>query len=371
MKSYQTQYAEILENLIRFPHKQRPSRIGTTRSRFVEVIRIDLQKEFPLMEIKKIQFSNILHELLWFIHGNTCNKYLIDNRCNIWTDDSWRYYNEKYVSLGAPKISKDEFIENTKNSKSISIFDPTNSQHSQLYYHYGDLDRVYGKQWRNFNGKTDQLQNCINLLIKNPDDRRIIVTAHNSSDIEDNVVGLPSCHNMFQFYTIPLTRKERINLLTIDDLSISDIVDDSDENIEKYLDNAEIPKFYLNIWFNIRSNDFFLGNPYNIASYALLNHIIANIVNMIPNELVCTAIDCHLYEAHILAAEEWVNRYIKIIEENYIGETGVEESPNDVTFCQSKIKINRNLTSIDNIEADDFELINYNPQSYIKAPLLT
>lgn len=362
-QSYQSQYTRILNDLLENPLKKRPSRIGNIHGRFFEVIRVDLQKEFPLMDIKKIQFSNIVHELLWFIAGDTHIQYLINNGCNIWTDDAYRYYLEQqekmkkaYIGIYGElpdidgktpddkfiPIDKNTFIELAKRSKN----------------RWGELGRIYGKQWRNFNGTTDQLKNCINTLIKNPDDRRMIVTAHNPSDIEAGIVGLPSCHNMYQFHTVPLTYEERLEIK-----NKLYPIDTQDLDTEEKLDSYNIPKFYLNLWFNIRSNDFFLGQPYNMPSYALLLHIVANIVNMIPKEVVCTAIDCHLYEAHFDAANEYVRRYNKIIDDN----NGLD----DVTFCKSKLNIKRRLTSIDDIKADDFELIDYHPQSYIKAPLLT
>jgi thymidylate synthase len=289
---------------------------------------------------------------LWFIHGDTSIKYLIDNECYIWNDDAFRYYREKYSRLSNPVNDKKIFIDKVKNNE---FFYYSNGYLSEKYK-FGDLDNIYGKQWRQFNGKTDQLQNCINTLLKNPDDRRMIVTAHNPTDIEDNIVGLPSCHNMFQFYTIPLSLKERVDYY-FDVLKGEFFLTNDDNELIAYLDKSNVPKYYLNLWFNIRSNDFFLGQPYNMASYALLNHIISNVVNMIPNEIVCTAIDCHLYEAHIPAALEWLDRYDKII--------------NCDSWCKSKIKINKDLTSIDDITAEDILLIDYNPQSHILAPLLT
>jgi thymidylate synthase len=349
-KPYQTQYVEILNRLINNPDKNIQSRIGKVRSRFVEIIRVNLLEEFPLMDIKNIKFSNILHELLWFIKGDTSVNYLYKNNCNIWNDDAFRYYNEKYVLLGAPKLTKEEFLIRVEDKVKF-YYSSKDEEHCVDDYCYGDLDRVYGKQWRSFNGKTDQLQNCITTLMKNPDDRRMIVTAHNPSDIEDNIVGLPSCHNMFQFYTIPLNIFERTKIANT---TYPDIITKWDE---KRLDLHEIPKHYISIWFNIRSNDFFLGQPYNMASYALLLNIIANIVNMIPNEIVCTAIDCHLYEEHIPAAVEYINRYNNLHAENLL--------------CKSKLNIKRKLNSIDDIVVDDFELLNYSPQPFIKAPLLT
>ena len=228
----------------------------------------------------------------------------------------------------------------------------------------GELDKIYGYNWRKFNDKTDQLQNCINTLIKNPDDRRMIVTAYNPTDIENDIVGLPACHNMFQFHTTPLSFDQRHNIYSERNNNMR-LNFDSIERVTKLFDELEIPKFYINIWFNIRSNDFFLGQPYNMASYALLLHIIGNIVNMIPREIVCTAIDCHLYEAHIPAAIEWLKRYDHLSKNNNFS------IDLNNAWCQSKLNIKRKLISIDDINANDIELINYEPQSYIKAPLLT
>lgn len=374
VQSYQEQYAIILHGLINNPLKKRPSRIGNIRSNFVELMRVDLTKEFPLMDLKKIKFSNILYELLWFIHGDTHINYLINNGCNIWTDDAYRYYCEQQTKKRKQYI---EWYGNNPNLEGVypdEMFKPLSKEDfielaKKGKNHWGELDRVYGKQWREFNGKTDQLQNCINTLMKNPDDRRMIVSAHNPTDIEDEIVGLPSCHNMFQFYTVPLSREERIKIYQDNYTDGFPVIDN--DWMDSKLETRNIPKFYLCTWFNIRSNDFFLGQPYNMASYALLTHIVANIVNMIPKEVVCTAIDCHLYEAHIEAAEKYLSRIEKIIDDNYIGETGVETSLTDFTFCKAKLNIKRKLKSIDDVNADDIELIDYNPQPYINAPLLT
>lgn len=363
-KSYQAQYAAILEKLMLAPRKKTPSRIGDMHSNFAEQIRVDLTKEFPLMDIKSLKFSNILHELLWFIKGDTNIKYLIENDCHIWTDDAYRYYKEKYspfrmdrkmgqYSLGM-EISKEGFVEKVLAQEKIYHLDGT--------YTYGDLDRVYGLQWRKFNDQTDQLQNCISTLKTNPTDRRMIVTAHNPTDLEDGVVGLPSCHNYFQFYTEPISDEQRLEMAkTIyGDLNVNE------------LDKCGIPKFYLNVFVNIRSNDWFLGQPYNMPSYALLVMMVGRVVNMIPKEIAMNAVDAHLYAAHFEAAQKWLDRYYQILEDNHIGETGVELTPSDVTFCKSGIRFTRSAPrSIDEFKFDDFELRDYNPQKYIFAPLLT
>ena len=344
---YQLQYAKITRDLANDPTKVGDSRIGKINSRFAEQLRVDLKREFPLQDIKKIKPSNIIHELIWMIKGDTNIKYLIENKCNIWTDDAYRYYKEKYSverfrknevnyinnQMNLPfdhDVSKEKFVEKVLNGDEFQY-------DSHLYYVFGDLDRVYGQQWRNFNGKTDQLQNCIDTLKTNPDDRRMIVTAHNPTDIEDENVGLPSCHNYFQFYTT--------------------INEDGSRDLSTFV--------------NIRSNDWFLGQPYNMAQYALLTHIIANIVGMGVGELVVNSVDAHLYHAHFDAAETWLERYGKILDDNYVGEQGVNIDWYDILGCKAKLNITRKLRSIDDISIDLFEITNYEPQGFIKAPLLT
>ena len=375
-KSYQQQYAEILRRLVAEPNKIGDSRVGKVRSRFVEQIRVDLQKEFPLMDIKKVSFNNILHELLWFIEGNTNIKYLVDNKCNIWNDDAYRYYKDifnqksgvhaltKQTSIPFPPISKEEFIQKVKDGERIENdpyeVDHTNPLDMFKYYTYGDLGRVYGFQWRRFNGGTDQLLNCMDQLYVNPDDRRMIVTAHNPNDIERGIVGLPSCHNYFQFYTIPLTRRERLQWL-----ETNNGINVEEHEVEEVLEKYNVPERYISIFYNIRSNDFFLGQPYNTPSYALLLMMVGNVVNMIPKEVVANMVDCHLYEAHMDAANEWLERY----KNRFNGGDNREEY---FSYGKSKVNFTRQpIDSIDEFTFDDFELTNYNPDTPIKAPLLT
>lgn len=352
--TYQQQYYNIIKRLINEPNKIGKSRIGDINSRFCEQIRIDLSKEFPLQDIKKIKPSNIIHELLWMIRGDTNIKYLVENDCNIWTDDAYRYYKEKYSPISRinknigidpnqlnfnfnsdTEITKEEFIKRTLNED--TLFDQYKISFLDSTYIYGSLDRVYGKQWRNFNGITDQLQNSINMLKTNPDDRRMIVVAHNPTDIEEGNVGLPSCHNYFQFYTTLNEDRSR----------------------------------KLSVFCNIRSNDWFLGQPYNAAQYGLLTHIIANIVNMEVGELVINSVDAHLYHSHFDGANEWLNRFNKIMDDNYVGEQGLDNDYYELFGCKAKLNIKRKLTNLDDITFEDFEFTNYNPQKFIKAPLLT
>jgi len=394
-KSYQQQYAEILRKLIYKPQKQTPSRVGDVRSRFVETIRVDLEKEFPLMEIKKVSFKNILVELLWFIKGETNIKFLADNNCNIWNDDAYRFYKQNYSPFrfdnnvnGLSKqlkiefnddfeISKEKFVEKVKlGERIVDQYLQPNEENGKPFladkyawidtvYKYGDMGRIYGFQWRNYNGSSDQLLNCIETLKTNPDDRRMIVTAHNPTDLESKDVALPSCHNYFQFYTVPLTADERAKL---DPDYYSKITFETDADIHKFADEKGLPSRKLSVYYNIRSNDFFLGQPYNTPSYALLLQMVSKVVNMIPSEVVCNAVDCHLYEAHLDAAKEWLERY----DNRFQSESGNDEERQLLfSYCRSNVKIKKDIKSIDEFTIDDFEIKNYTADKPIKAPLLT
>jgi thymidylate synthase len=352
---YQTQYYNILKNLINHPMKRVKTRNGVVYSRFFETMRVNLQKEYPLMDLKKIKFSNIFHELRWFLTGDTNIKYLVDNNCMIWVDDAYRYYNEKYKALcGGIEYSRAEFIDKVVSGDNLKILDDDYAnKHDKKYYWFGDLDNIYSHQWTNFGELfVNQIDNVIHKLKTDPNCRRIIVTAHNPSDIEKGVVGLPSCHNMFQFYTSLIPIEKRIAIYNGENGGADSIT------TNKILDSIGIPKYYLSLWFNLRSNDMFLGNPYNIASYAMLNHIIGNTVNMIPLELCCSITDCHLYDDHVEPAMEWIERY--------------EHNSDNNNYCKSKIKINKKINSLyDDMLLDNITLENYNPLPYIKARLLT
>lgn len=332
--SYQEQYISILNKLIHTPHKSVPTRVGNARSRFFETIRIDLQKEFPLMELKKLNFNNILHELLWFISGNTNIKYLVDNNCNIWNEDAHKYFKRKYQS----NISLEDFIEKVKQGEKIS----------SEFYTFGDLDCIYGHNWRNFDYTTDQLINLIHTLKNDPHNRRTIVTSLNPSEMSRDMVGLPACHNMFQVYTSPIPLDERLKIL-------ENKYAEPRGGDHEYLDNLNIPKYYVNLWHNIRSNDWGLGQPYNTPSYAILLHIIGKITNMVPKKLYSSIIDCHLYEEHVEPIKTLIERFSTIKN----------------SFCSSNILIHKKSDNIDDYKFEDFELINYKPHSAVKMRLLT
>lgn len=342
MSSYQAQYADITRRLMEKPKKIGDSRIGKINSNFVETIRIDLQKEFPIMDIKWIKFSNVVHELLWMLRGDTNPKYLIENGCRIWSDDAYRYYKEKYSSheknsdISNIELTKKEFVEKILSEDSFQTpFIPHK-------YTYGDLDKIYGYNWRRFNGQTDQVQNVLNKLKENPDDRRMIIIGHNPTDLENGDVGLPSCHNYMQFYT--------------------KVGDDGRRK--------------LSLHCHIRSNDWFLGQPYNTIQYALLVHIFAKLSDMDVDELVITATDAHLYHIHFEPAKIWLDRFdwIRLTTKGYgkMSNGGYRNIAQYIdSYCKAKIEISGEQKSIDDFKFEDFVLTNYKPQKYIKAQLLT
>jgi thymidylate synthase len=262
MKQYLDLLQHILDN-----GAVKTDRTGTgTRSVFGYQMRFDLNKGFPLVTTKKCHLRSIIHELLWFLNGDTNIKYLHDNKVTIW--DEWADEN-------------------------------------------GDLGPIYGYQWRSWpthDGRhIDQITNVINQIKNTPDSRRLIVSAWNVADIDN--MKLPPCHAFFQFY-----------------------VADGKLSCQLYQ----------------RSCDTFLGLPFNIASYSLLLHMVAQQCDLIPGEFVWTGGDVHLYSNHIEQANLQLSREPR-------------ELP---TF-----RFARKPDSIFDYKFEDFIIEGYDPHPVIKAPI--
>ena len=235
------QYLDLLR-LVLTKGKLTSNRTGIdTYTYFGTQSRYDLDAGFPLLTTKKVFFKGIVHELLWFIKGDTNIRYLVQNKVKIWNE--WPYEQFK-KSSDYHQESMDEFIYKIETDETFAK-------------KYGELGPVYGKQWRNFNG-VDQLQNAINEIKSNPTSRRIIVSAWNPSEVKDML--LPPCHALFQFY-----------------------VEGNDLSLQLYQ----------------RSADLFLGVPFNIASYALLLILVADVCHLHPKEFVHTLGVAHIYENHV------------------------------------------------------------------------
>ncbi|MBZ9937660.1 thymidylate synthase [Mesorhizobium sp. BR1-1-16] len=260
------QYHDLMRLVLKDGAKK-TDRTGTgTLSIFGHQMRFDLSEGFPLVTTKKLHLRSIIHELLWFIAGDTNIKYLNDNGVSIW--DEWADEN-------------------------------------------GDLGPVYGKQWRSWpaaDGRViDQLGSVVEMIRKTPDSRRLIVTAWNPAEIE--AMALPPCHLLFQFY---------------------------------------VANGRLSCQLYQRSADIFLGVPFNIASYALLTMMVAQVTGLEPGDFIHTLGDAHLYSNHLVQTREQLERTPKAL---------------------PTMKLNPTVARLEDFRYSDFELVGYAPDAAIKAPV--
>jgi thymidylate synthase len=258
------QYLDLMDHVLKDGVDKR-DRTGTgTRSVFGYQMRFDLAEGFPLLTTKKLHVKSIIHELLWFLTGDTNIKYLNENGVRIW--DEWA----------------DE---------------------------HGDLGPVYGRQWRSWpardGGSIDQIANVVEAIKRNPDSRRLIVTAWNPADVDR--MALPPCHLLFQFY---------------------------------------VAEGRLSCQMYQRSADIFLGVPFNIASYALLTMMVAQVTGLKPGDFVHTFGDAHLYSNHVEQANLQLMR-----------------DPRPLPT----MRLNPDVTDLFGFKYSDFTLENYNPHPHIKA----
>lgn len=293
------QYLDLLAT-IRRDGVVRGDRTGTgTKGIFGYQMRFNLAEGFPLLTTKRVFMKGIIHELLWFLRGDTNIKYLVDNGVHIWDSDAFRYYNELCVKHGVLPVDLDTFL------AAAGVESPIEG------YRFGDLNHVYGYQWRSWpkaSGQSiDQIQNVINTLKTNPTSRRMIVSAWNVADVED--MALPPCHTMFQFF---------------------------------------VAEGKLSCQLYQRSADCFLGVPFNIASYALLTMMIAKECGLELGDFVHTLGDAHLYLNHLEQADEQLSREPRKL---------------------PTMKLNPDVKSIFDYRYEDFTLEGYDPHPAIKAPL--
>ena len=328
-KKYQDLLQDILDNGV---HKS--DRTGTgTISVFGRQIRHNMKQGFTILTRKKVAWKGVVSELLWFLTGQTNIAFLLKHNNHIWDGDAYKNYAAKTSLDVDGQYTKEEFIERIQTD-------------DEFAKKWGNLGPIYGKQWRKWdgsNGRIDQIDNLINELKTNPDSRRLMVSAWNVGELEQ--MTLPPCHYGFQIYTRDLDETERVVLMD-KKLGVT-------ENLPAYYTEDEmvkhnIPKRAISLMWNQRSVDTFLGLPFNIASYGLLLHIIANEVNMVPDELIGNLGDTHLYSNHIEQAKEQISR-----------------EPFDLPTLNTNAKIDGICCNI----PDDFILEGYQSHPAIKAPL--
>ena len=301
------QYLNLLRTIEKDGTLKPPAREGmpSTKSLFGHQFRHNLQDGFPLLTTKKITFNHIVTELIWFLKGDINIKYLVDNSVNIWNEDAYNYYKKQRKLVGLdPDVgfTLSEFITHIKEHGT--------KIHGYPNYNLGDCGNQYGKTWINYQDKVDQIKNLVNNLQNNPQSRRHIVTS--IDPVNDSDLALYWCHSMFQFNCRPMTPLERShyavnnNLLHRNELMFPSEYED--KSLNEQLDEVNVPKYYLDCQMYQRSADVFLGVPYNIASYALLTHIIAKMCNMVVGDYIHTFGDVHLYENHIDQVKEQLSR---------------------------------------------------------------
>jgi thymidylate synthase len=286
-------YHQLLQEILN-QGADKSDRTGTgTRSIFGYQMRFDLQKGFPLITTKEVHFKSVVHELIWFLKGDTNIRYLALNNVRIWDEWPFKAYQNSQDYQGE---TIKEFVQKIKDDEEFAK-------------KYGDLGFVYGKQWRNWIGSdgfsVDQIRDVMYSLKNNPDSRRHIVSAWNPSEIEK--MALPPCHCLFQFYIANNT---------------------------------------LSCQLYQRSADVFLGVPFNIASYALLTHMMAHVLGYEVGTFVHTLGDAHLYSNHFEQAQLQLTRSF---------------------YPLPQIQFKRNVNDLFDFTYEDIELIDYQHHPKIKA----
>ncbi len=295
------QYLDLLRK-IKTEGVVKSDRTGTgTRSIFGYQMRFDLAEGFPLLTTKKVFLRGIIHELLWFLAGDTNMRYLAENGVHIWDNDAYRYYTERCAAAGIAPLAHEEFLEAVLRRDASPVEG----------YEYGDLNHIYGYQWRSWprpdGGCIDQIRSVVDTIKRNPDSRRMIVSAWNVAEVDD--MALPPCHVLFQFY---------------------------------------VAQGRLSCQLYQRSADTFLGVPFNMASYALLTMMVARECGLEAGEFIHTLGDTHIYLNHLDQVEEQLSR-----------------TPRPLP----RMRLNPDVKSLFDYRYEDFTLEGYDPWPAIKAPM--
>ncbi len=300
------QYLDLLKDIMANGFEKKEFNTGIAiKSVFGRMIRFDLSKGFPLLTTKKVFMRGIIHELVWFLRGETNIKYLVDNDVHIWDDWPYKEYKKKMDAKEVPEMTQDDFIAKMKVD-------------AKFAKKYGELGPVYGRQWRRWPAsdgrEIDQLAWAIEKTKKYPDRKHVVISAWNPEYVYEMArpgtsMAIPPCHTIF---------------------------------------NLNVTNGKLSLSLYQRSADTFLGVPFNIASYSLLTMVLAQVCGYQPGDFVHMFGDIHLYSNHYDQAKEQMKRKPKPF---------------------PHVKINPNLKNIDDVTFEDFELVGYDPHPPIKGEI--
>ncbi len=351
------QHKELIRKILRYGSTKKDRTGVGTKSIFAHQLVYDMEDGFPLLTLRKIHTKSFIHEMLWFLgaydmvkygpFGNTNIRYLLDNGVTFWSE--WPYYSYLRAREFRPELPD----MNIKEFESKIIID------DDFAKEFGSIGPGYGKQWMSYGSHIEkkqlpgsypitfetiihpgvnQIDNVIELLKKDPDSRRMIVDAWKVDEIDDML--LPPCHYTFQLYSKKMKSEHRLH-------AYSSWISKNKLPFGRPMEEFNFPDRKLSMMLTIRSNDCFLGNPFNVAEYALLLHMIAQVVNMVPNKLFINIGDAHLYCNSIDAAKKLLDRSSYDLPTLSLN----ENIKNIYDFRYSDIKI-ENYRAHDNIHVD-------------------
>lgn len=389
------QYLELAKAVKEKGTYKAPAREGMpgTTSLFGYQFRHDLSEGFPMLTTKKLSFKNIVTELLWFLRGDTNIKYLVDNGCNIWNEDAYNYYSKIANKHEGPPYDILPDLPEMEIKPRLYTFEEfcneikTTSQDtlpSLGGYTLGDCGKQYGWLWRRWEtGKNivvahsgnynevgqevvDQIRELIKGLKNNPLGRRHIISAWNPTSLDD--MALNACHALVQFNCRPLSEEQKEEWRLHAPASV--IFKTNPENNFTEVNHEAVPEYYLDCQMYQRSADLFLGVPYNIASYALLTHILCKVCNMVPGDFIHSFGDVHIYDNHMEQINEQLIREPKALPQLVCLER------NEKGFLPDNL--DKYLSGrydlddfIDSLEINEFRLRGYDSHPSIKGELST
>ena len=333
------QYIELIQNILENGYTS-SDRTGTgTKKIFGHMMIHDMSEGIALLTCKKMFINGGIYELLWFLKGDTNIKYLVDNNVYVWVGDCYKKYKLYAEKLDEPDydvhiedinenivriLTRDEFINRIKTD---TVFASK----------WGELNKVYGSEWINWDNHINQVQEVIDTLLTNPDSRRMLVTAWNPTNVRN--ATLPPCHHNWQVFTRELTLDERKAL-----------VPDNTPNLYTHLDcdSINLPKREISLMYQMRSVDVGLGKPQDDFVYSLLLSMIAQVVNMVPGKMISSTADTHLYLDHIDKVKELLTRE---------------------TYPLAKLKLNKDVKNIFDFKYEDIIIENYKSNEKLVLPL--